>query len=420
MPTSEAPPINTHPPQADLNPSTDSTEAVDSLTDATGKAAEAVAKPIEEVADTVNNSIEGTYWENVNVWDNSILIWGISIGLFLATYIGLKLLIKLILTQVQRTNLTHGGLAKHATVTCLALIGWPFYLLMALSIAAIPLHLPANVSNVVQHFPFFAVLIQTGVWLKPLINLSLGHYVQTRPSSEERNAMRTLVGPLRFILITVLWSLLGLIALDNAGVNVTALVASLGIGGIAIGLALQNVLGDLFASLSIALDKPFVVDEFIITNDYMGTVKHIGLRTTRLESLGGEHIVIPNSDLTSTRIRNYTRMERRRVVIKFGVIYSTDLEHLKAIPTWVKTIMETIDGTTLDRIHFMGLGASSLDFELVYYVEDPEYNVYMDTQQAFLLALMEQCRAEGVTFAYPTQTVYVETLPLPVEEVKSL
>lgn len=282
---------------------------------------------------------------------------------------------------------------------------------MALSVAAIPLHLPANVTNIVEHFPFFAVLIQLGFWLKPLINLSLGHYVQTRPNLEEQNAIRTLVGPLRFILITVSWALLGLIALDNAGVNVTALVASLGIGGIAIGLALQNVLGDLLASLSIALDKPFVVDEFIITNEYMGTVKHIGLRTTRLESLDGEHIVIPNSDLTSSRLRNYTRMERRRALLKFGVVYTTPLEQVKAIPDWVKQILDSIPCTTLERIHFMGLGVSSLDFELVYYVEDPEYTVYMDAQQAFLLGLMEKFNAEVVHFAYPTQTLYVEGLP---------
>lgn len=384
---------------------------MDDITNVPGLAAEAVAEPIENVAAAVNNQIDGTVWERIVLLDNSILIWGISFGLFVLTYAILKLTTQLVLGQLRNSRIIRNDLARHAAVTCLALVRWPFYLLMAISIAAIPLKLSPDVTDVIQHFPFFAFLIQMGIWLKPLINLSLGHYVQSRPNLNERNAMRTLVGPLRFILMVVLWSILALIGLDNAGVDVTALVASLGIGGIAIGLALQNVLSDLFASLSIALDKPFVVDEFIITDGFIGTVKQIGLKSTRLESLSGEHIVIPNSDLTSSRLRNYTRMERRRIVIKFGVIYDTSLEHLKAIPAWVKDIMANISPTTLDRIHFMGFGSSSLDFEMIYFVEDPDYNIYMDTQQAFLLAFIEKCRAEGVEFAFPTQTLYVETLP---------
>jgi len=169
----------------------------------------------------------------------------------------------------------------------------------------------------------------------------------------------------------------------------------------------QNVLGDLFASLSIVLDKPFAVGDFLIIDEHMGAVEHVGLKTTRIRSLSGEQLVFSNSDLLKSRIRNYGRMFERRVVFKFAVTYQTPRDKLKIIPQIVRESILELDKVRFDRAHFQAYGASSLDFEIVYYVLAPDYNLYMDIQQAINLRIHERFEQEGIDFAYPTQTVYV-------------
>jgi small-conductance mechanosensitive channel len=191
------------------------------------------------------------------------------------------------------------------------------------------------------------------------------------------------------------------------GIDITALVAGLGVGGIAVALAAQNILGDLFASWSIVLDKPFLVGDFIIIDGYSGTVEHIGLKTTRLRSLTGEQLIFSNSDLLKCRIRNYKRMQERRIVFSFGVLYETPLEKLKEIPGIVKDIITSIENTRFDRAHFASYGNYSLNFEVVYYVLSSDYTVYMDIQQKINLALFEEFQKKDIVFAYPTQTIYV-------------
>jgi len=203
---------------------------------------------------------------------------------------------------------------------------------------------------------------------------------------------------------------------DNLGFNVTTLVASLGIGGVAVALAVQNILGDLFASLSIALDKPFVIGDFIVVDDIAGTVEHVGLKTTRVRSLSGEQVVFSNADLLKSRIHNYKRLYERRVLFGFGVLYRTPPEQLAAIPPMVREIITGQVGTRFDRAHFKGFGASSLDFEVVYFVLDPDYNRYMDIQQAINLELVNRFAAAGVEFAFPTRTVHIEALPTATAE----
>jgi small-conductance mechanosensitive channel len=197
------------------------------------------------------------------------------------------------------------------------------------------------------------------------------------------------------------------LVLDNLGFNITTLVAGLGIGGIAVALALQNILGDLFASLSIVLDKPFVIGDFIIIDNYLGTIEHIGLKTTRIRSLSGEQLVFSNTDLLQSRIRNFKRMFERRVVFSIGVTYQTSADKLAKIPKMIKDIVESKDPVRFDRSHFKDYGDFSLNFETVYWVKSPEYNVYMDIQQAINLELYSKFEAEGIEFAYPTQTLFV-------------
>jgi small-conductance mechanosensitive channel len=206
----------------------------------------------------------------------------------------------------------------------------------------------------------------------------------------------------------LLWLAVLLLALDNLGYDVTALIAGLGVGGIAVALAVQNILGDLFASLSILIDKPFVVGDFLIVDDYMGSVEHVGLKTTRIRSLSGEQLVISNSDLLKSRLRNYGRMYERRVAFNIGVTYDTTREQLRKIPEIMRSAVERQEKTRFDRSHFGKYGEYALIFETVYYVLQADYNLYMDIQQAINLEINEAFEELGIEFAYPTRTLLLQ------------
>ena len=281
-----------------------------------------------------------------------------------------------------------------------------FVLALALIAGAQMVELQGQVRDVIQALVVLATLLQIGFWGNAAIEVGLGRY--TARQMEEDAATATTVRFVGFLLRLALWVLVGLVALDTAGVDITALIAGLGVGGIAVALATQNVLGDLFASLSIVLDKPFVIGDFIIVGELMGTVEHIGLRTTRIRSLSGEQLVFSNTDLLNSRIRNYKRMAERRALFRFGVTYETPKEKVEKIPGIVREIIESHDNTRFDRAHFASYGDSSLDFEVVYYMLVPDYNTYMDTQQAINLDLFGRFEELGIEFAYPTRTVYVE------------
>jgi small-conductance mechanosensitive channel len=250
------------------------------------------------------------------------------------------------------------------------------------------------------------LILQSGFWANRGMDFWLRLRFAPTESDDDgaRNMTRSL---LSFIGRVVLWSLVALLILDNMGFNVTTLVASLGIGGVAVALAVQNILGDLFASLSIAIDKPFVINDFIIVDDLMGSVEHVGLKTTRIRSLSGEQIIFSNNDLLKSRIRNYKRMQERRVPFTIGVTYDTPLEKLQGIPDLIRQAVEAQGGVRFDRAHFKGFGPSSLDFEAVYHVLDPDYTRYMDAQQGINLQLVRVFTELGIDFAFPTQTLHV-------------
>jgi small-conductance mechanosensitive channel len=205
----------------------------------------------------------------------------------------------------------------------------------------------------------------------------------------------------------MIWAATLLFIFDNLGVNITAFVASLGIGGVAVALAAQSVLGDAFSSFAIFMDKPFQVGDFIIVGDLLGTVEHVGFKTTRIRSLGGEQLIFSNSDLTSSRIKNYKRMRERRVTFSVGVIYQTSVEKVKMIPPTIKRVVEEHDNARFDRAHFKNFGDFALIYEIVYYVLSADYNMYMDLQQSINFRLMEEFKKAELQFAYPTQQLYV-------------
>ncbi|MFQ5791825.1 MAG: mechanosensitive ion channel family protein [Acidobacteriota bacterium] len=267
------------------------------------------------------------------------------------------------------------------------------------------LQLPEDVSLIIRHAAIIAILLQTAVWGNSLLGYLIGTYV--RMEEIEETARAATATALTFIGRLLLWSLLLLVALQNMGVEVTALLASLGVGGIAVALASQSILGDLFASLSIVFDKPFVVGDFIIVGDLLGTVERIGLKTTRLRSLSGEQLVFSNNDLLASRIRNFKRMQERRVLFSIGVVYETPYAKLTKIPELLNEIISKEEQARFDRAHFKAYGDSSLNFEIVYWVKVPDYNTYMDIQQRINLAIFRRFEEEGISFAYPTRTLYL-------------
>lgn len=268
------------------------------------------------------------------------------------------------------------------------------------------LNLPEAGEKFADHVFMGLLLLQAGFWASRVLDFWLRKRF-TLGDSDEDGAKAMTGSLLSFLGRVVLWSLVALLFLDNMGFNVTALVASMGIGGIAVALAAQNILSDLFASLSIAMDKPFVIGDFIIVDTLKGTVEHVGLKTTRIRSLNGEQIVMSNNDLLKSRISNFKRMEERRVLFAIGVTYDTPHEKLEIIPGLIRAAIEANEKVRFDRSHFKGFGPSSLDFEAVYYVLDREYATYMDIQQAINLRLVREFQARGIDFAFPTQTLHL-------------
>ncbi len=214
------------------------------------------------------------------------------------------------------------------------------------------------------------------------------------------------------VIKTVIWGLGLTFLLDNLGFKVSAVIAGLGIGGVAVALAAQAVLSDLFSYFAIFFDRPFEVGDFIIIGDFMGSVEYVGIKTTRLRSLGGEQIIFSNTDLTNSRVRNYKRMDRRRVVFRLGVVYQTPLDKLKEIPLVIANIIKNTADADFDRAHFFSYGDFSLVYEVVYYVNSPDYNKYMDIQQEINFAISEEFSKRGIEFAFPTQTLYVQSTSL--------
>jgi len=250
-----------------------------------------------------------------------------------------------------------------------------------------------------------ATVVQLALWGNTAVTL----WVRRRTDELEATdpgTVTTLQG-LSYLIRIIVWSAALLLVLDNLGVDVTALVAGLGVGGIAVALAVQSILGDLFASLSIALDKPYVIGDFVIVGDFQGTIETIGLKTTRVRSLSGEQIIFSNSDMLTSRIRNYERMQERRVPFTMGVTYQTPVDDLEAIPGVVREIIESTDGARFDRAHFKGLGESAFLFEFVYYVLTANYNEFMDVQQAINLGICRTFEERGISFAYPTRTLHL-------------
>jgi small-conductance mechanosensitive channel len=339
------------------------------------------------------------------VWGNTVQAWVIALAGTVAIFVVLRLLIRIVHKRIAVFSERTETAVDDVVSAVLGSTKTVFLLLFAAFFASLTVDLSQQARGVIAVIAVLALLVQAGIWASAALKLVLEEYAQ-RQLSEDAAAVTTMTA-VGFIGRLVLWSVVLLLALDNLGIDITALITGLGIGGIAVALALQNILGDLFASLTIVFDKPFVIKDFLIVNDFLGSVEHIGLKTTRLRSLSGEQLVFSNADLLGSRIRNYGRMFERRIVFGLGVVYQTPRDKLKKIPDIIRSAIEAQEKTRFDRSHFKDFGDFSLNFEAVYYVLDPAYNVYMDVQQAINLYIHEQFEAEGIEFAFPSQTLYL-------------
>lgn len=342
-----------------------------------------------------------------SIWmGNSLREWGTALGMALCINVVVAVLKWAITHHLARIAANSSTSLDDAVVAMARRTKQTLIFGVTLMIGTRYLDLPKGLDHVLIKVATISAFLQLGFWLSAGLNFWIGRY---RSSSLSTDAgATTSLAALHFVARLVMWALLVMLALDNLGVNVSAMVAGLGVGGIAVALAVQNILGDLFASLSIVLDKPFVVGDVISVDIFTGTVEHVGLKTTRLRSATGEQIIISNSDLLKTRIRNFKRMEERRMLFTFGVVYQTKPAQLAAIPDTLRQIIGGIPGTRFERAHFKGFSSSSLDFEVVYWMRTADFMASMDAQQRVNLGLVEAFARDGIEFAYPTQTLIVQ------------
>ena len=358
----------------------------------------------------MNQMLSFDWFSGATVAGISVASIAIGAGAALLAYLVMSLALRIALGRLTRIAERTSNRADDVLVDVLAGTSRWLLAIIALLIGIGMLDLPDRWSTRVSQLWFVALSLQVALWANRTVTIGLRRHTQRHAaaSSEVVSAAATLVS---WGLRTLLWAIVLLAMLSNLGVNITAFIASLGVGGIAVALAAQNILGDLFASIAIAVDKPFEVGDFIVLGSVAGTVEMVGVKTTRIRSLGGEQIVMSNTELLKQTVSNYKRLLERRIVFGFGVTYDTTPEQAEEIPRLVQRIVQSSDRLRFDRAHFKGFGDSSLDYEVVYIVLDPGYGVYMDEQQRINIELMRELGERGIGFAFPTRTLHVVSAP---------
>lgn len=350
------------------------------------------------------------FWFNQTLWINIAVVMAVSLALFVI----LRTLVSRLSMHVaawadKQRELRYRLLAEIFRQTSRFLL-LAFSLLMALKLV----DLPAQWESTLSHGWFVALALQIALWLETGVRLWAATPV-VHADGTTRNPVTTTI--IAIMLRIVIWSIMLLSILANLGVDITALIASLGVGGIAVALAVQTLLSDLFASLSIGVDKPFEIGDFVVFGSVAGNIEHIGLKTTRIRSLSGEQIVCSNADLLRQTLHNYKRMENRRIVFKFGVTYDTPTEKVREVSGLVARIIAGVPDTRFDRAHFQAFDEYQLTFEVVYFVLSSDYNKYMDIQQEINLALLQGLRDLQVQFAFPTRSLEFIGGTLPAVQV---
>ena len=293
-----------------------------------------------------------------------------------------------------------------AVVRVLSHTRW-FFLLAISVYAAVPfVELADRVSEWVERGVLLCAALQVGAWASASIRIGIEIWMASRPESAAGQST-TVATAIRFAFNAIVWGFVFVFALSNVGIEVSALLAGLGVGGIAVALALQNVLGDLFASVSIYLDRPFDIGDFIVLDDLKGTVEKVGLQSSRIRSLTGEEIIIPNRSLIDQRIKNMRRLPERRSIVKIGVTYDTAAGKLGRVPQLVAESVARAAPLKLERCHFVAYGDFSLVFEFAITIDTGDYVKFLDAQHALYLELHRVFESNEIEFAFPTQTLHL-------------
>lgn len=337
---------------------------------------------------------------------NSLLKWVIALAVAVSIYVALSILRRTVGSRLKiLADRTTTDLDDFLVDLIQVRTKKILFLALAAYGASMFIVLPLEVQRIILGAVFVLLFLQVGLWGNGIISF----FVTRRVAKDGEEGLNLeAYSVITWIAKAALWIIVVLLVLNNLGIEITALVAGLGISGIAVALAVQNILGDLFASLSIVMDRPFEIGDFIIVGDQMGTVEHVGLKTTRVLSLSGEQIVFSNNDLLGSRIRNFRRMNERRVLFTLGVTYQTPADKLERIPGMIREIIEVQEQARFDRAHFSTFGDFSLNFEIVYWVLDRDYALFREIQQEINLALYRKFEEEEIEFAYPTQTLFME------------
>ncbi len=344
-----------------------------------------------------------SFWNDI-YWGNAIGDYAVAFGAFIVFLIGLKFIQIGVLGYLRRLSKKTKTDIDDTLIEIIGSIRPPFYSFLAFYLAIIFIALSGVVQSAINTLLLIWIVYQIILAIQILID-----YVVRKKfiSDEDDEGSKGITNFISGLLKAGLWAIGLLAILSNLGVNVNSLIAGLGIGGLAIAFALQNILGDLFSSFAIHMDKPFRVGDFIAVGDYKGTVEKIGIKTTRIRSTMSEEIIISNTELTSARVQNYGKMKERRNVFTLGITYETPVEKIKKVPHIVKEAIESTNSTRFDRTHFSSFGDSALNFDVSYYAESGEYSKFMDIKQEINLKIMESFAKEGIEFAYPTQTLYM-------------
>jgi small-conductance mechanosensitive channel len=351
-------------------------------------------------------SVIQTTFDSYSFLGNTVWDYILALGIFLAALSALKVFQVSVLKRLDALTKKSKTYVDDCIVEGITSIRKPLYVAASLLVSLELLAIPSALDSVVQVFLWLIIIWYAIQAFGFTVDAFIQQYM-SRYEADDVDHAKAMLQIVRGFVIGILWIVSLLFIASNLGVDITSLIAGLGIGGIAIALALQKLLSDLFSSFSIFIDKPFRVGDYIAVGDDQGTVKYIGLKSTRIETLRGEELIIPNTQLTSARIQNFRSLDRRRDVIVFGVVCSTSKEHLASIPQLVQEIVNSTKQATFDRCHFKAISESALDFELVYYAESEQYTEFMAIRQVINAGILAVLHERNIALAYPTQTIHI-------------
>jgi small-conductance mechanosensitive channel len=348
--------------------------------------------------------------KNYSYWNNTLYDYLIALAVFVGVLILLKIFQAVILSKLKKLALKTKTDFDDAFIDVFKTIKPPFYFFVALYIGIKQLVLPEIFGKVIFILFLLVIVYEAVRALTKLVDYFANKYLTHMENSEKgEQQSKAMVKALVLMAKIVLWAIALILILGNLGIDVTSLIAGLGIGGIAIALALQGILSDIFSSFSIYIDKPFQIGDFIMVGTDGGTVEHIGLKSTRVRTLQGEELVISNKELTTTRVQNFKKLEKRRIAAVLGVTYGTPASKLKKIPTLVKKALKEMKIAQFDRCYFESFGDFSLNYEIIYFVKSSEMTDTVKVKNDFNINIYKLFEEEGIEFAYPTQTVHVES-----------